>query len=586
MKVSDADSSESEGPLSEVEELRAENARLRSLLGLDQPSRREEVEPWEPSLLPQPVERAVPREVDQSSSAESKVALFRFLFAGRKDVHAVRWESARTGKSGWSPVVVGGWANAKKPGRTYEPLTNDVVDAHLSGGAHVGLYPLLHGDECRLLACDFDGSGWALDALAYVDAASSLGIPVALERSRSGDGAHTWTFFSGPVSAALARRIGMRILREAMEARAELALASYDRLFPTQDLMPNGSFGNLIALPLHGDCRRRGTTVFLDLASLEPFEDQWAYLASVPRMSPEAVTSLAETLTPVTAGPDETRYQRPLAQTTQQEPPESIRAESRAMLEVDRIGVPPALLAALKHLASLHNPEYYEKERLRFSTWNTPRFLRCYGETIDRLLLPRGVRDQAERVVADAGSTLKVVEACGNPESIDVRLEANLTDRQNGALQTLIPHALGVLVAPPGSGKTVIACALIAHRKLPTLVVVDRQPLIEQWRERLREHLGIEAKEIGQLGGGRNRAKGIIDVAMAQSLARRDDLEAVTSGYGLVIVDECHHVPAVTFERFVRQIPVRNWLGLTATPYPETTWRVSSPCTADPSVIE
>ena len=174
VNVSDADSSESEGPLSEVEELRAENARLRSLLGLDQPSRREDLEPWEPSLLPQPVERAVPREVDQSSSAESKVALFRFLFAGREDVHAVRWESARTGKSGWSPVVVGGWANAKKPGRTYEPLTNDVVDAHLSGGAHVGLYPLLHGDECRLLACDFDGSGWALDALAYVDAASSL----------------------------------------------------------------------------------------------------------------------------------------------------------------------------------------------------------------------------------------------------------------------------------------------------------------------------------------------------------------------------------------------------------------------------
>ena len=567
MNVSDAGPSESEGPLSEVEELRAENARLRSLLGLDQPSRRKEVEPWEPSLLPQPVERAVPRDVDQSSSAESKVALFRFLFAGREDVHAVRWESTRTGKSGWSPVVVGGWANAKKPGRTYEPLSNDVVDAHLAGGAHVGLYPLLHGDECRLLACDFDGSGWALDALAYVDAASSLGIPVALERSRSGDGAHTWTFFSEPVPAASARRIGVHILREAMEARAELDLASYDRLFPTQDLMPNGSFGNLIALPLHGDCRRRGTTVFLDLASLEPFEDQWAYLASVARMSPEAVASLAETLTPVTAGPDETQYQRPRALATQQEPPESIRAESRAMLEVDRVGVPPALLAALKHLASLHNPEYYEKERLRFSTWNTPRFLRCYGETFDRLLLPRGVRDQAERVVADAGSTLKVVEACGNPESIDVHLQADLTDRQNGALQTLIPHALGVLVAPPGSGKTVIACALIAHRKLPTLVVVDRQPLVEQWRERLQEHLGIEAKDIGQLGGGRNRAKGFIDVAMAQSLARRDDLEAVTSGYGLVIVDECHHVPAVTFERFVRQIPVRNWLGLTATPY-------------------
>ncbi|MBF6558045.1 MAG: hypothetical protein IVW52_18215 [Acidimicrobiales bacterium] len=250
------------------------------------------------------------------------------------------------------------------------------MDSHLSGGAHVGLYPLLQGDECRLLACDFDGSGWVLDALAYVDAANSFGVPVALERSRSGDGAHTWTFFSGPVPAASARRIGVHILREAMECRAELDLSSYDRLFPTQDFMPKGSFGNLIALPLQGECRRRGTTVFLDPASLELYADQWSYLASVPRISPGAVASLVETMTPVSAGPADTHYRRPRAQTPQQKPPETIHAVSRAMLEIDRIGVPPALLAALKHLASLHNPDYYEKERLRFSTWNTPRFLR------------------------------------------------------------------------------------------------------------------------------------------------------------------------------------------------------------------
>ncbi|MGH9096954.1 MAG: TOTE conflict system archaeo-eukaryotic primase domain-containing protein, partial [Acidimicrobiales bacterium] len=508
-----------------------------------------------------------PLDVDQSSSAESKIALFCSLFVGREDVHALRWESAKTGKSGWSPAVVGGWANAKKPGRTYEPLTADVLDSHLSGGAHVGLYPLLLGDECRLLACDFDGSGWALDALAYVDAASSFGIPVALERSRSGDGAHTWSFFSGSVPAASARRIGVHILREAMECRAELDLSSYDRLFPTQDFMPKGSFGNLIALPLQGECRRRGTTVFLDPASLEPYADQWSYLASVPRISPEAVASLVETMTPVIAGPADTHYRRPRAQTPQQKPPETIHAVSRAMLEIDRIGVPPALLAALKHLASLHNPDYYEKERLRFSTWNTPRFLRCYGETMDRLLLPRGLRDHAERIVQEAGSTLDVVDACEAPRRIEVSLRAELNERQVRALEALLPHDVGVLVAPPGSGKTVIACALIARRAIPTLVVVDRQPLIEQWRDRLVEHLGIAAKEIGQLGGGRNRAKGIIDIAMAQSLARREGLADATSGYGLVIVDECHHVPAVTFERFVRQIPVRQWLGLTATPY-------------------
>ncbi len=295
-------------------------------------------------------------------------------------MYALRWESAKTGKKGWSPSVVGGWANAKKPGRAYLPINEEVVESHLAGESHLGLFPLRRGDECRLLVCDFDGTGWVLDALAYLDAAAAIGVPVALERSRSGEGAHTWTFFSGPIPAATARRLGVHILRQAMEVRAELDFSSHDRLFPTQDFVPKGSFGNLIAFPLQGACRRQGNTVFLDPASLEPYEDQWAFLASIPRMSPEAVDALEKSLAPVVAGPDDTRYRRPIGG-AQQKPPEVIRAVSGAMLAIDRIGVPPALVAALKHLASLHNPEHYEKERLRFSTWSTPRFLRRYGET-------------------------------------------------------------------------------------------------------------------------------------------------------------------------------------------------------------
>ena len=564
--MNDVGPPEIEALIDEVHALRAENQRLRSLLGLDQASRHQVTQPWEPTLFADWDRRNLTGDIDGDSPAEAKIALFRFLFVGREDVYALRWESARTGKKGWSPAVVGGWANAKKPGRAYLPIDEGVVESHLAGEGHLGLYPLHRGDECRLLACDFDGTGWVLDALAYLDAAAAIGVPVALERSRSGEGAHTWTFFSGPIPAATARRLGVHILRQAMEVRAELDLSSYDRLFPTQDFVPKGSFGNLIALPLQGACRRQGNTVFLDPASLEPYEDQWAFLASIPRMSPEAVDALEKTLAPVVAGPDDTRYRRPLGG-AQQKPPEVIRAVSGAMLAIDRIGVPPALVAALKHLASLHNPEYYEKERLRFSTWNTPRFLRCYGETIDQLLLPRGVADLAARMVGDAGSNLEVTDACSSPTSVDISLRASLTDRQQSALDALVPHHLGVLVAPPGSGKTVIACGVIAHRRLPTLIVVDRQPLVEQWRERLGEHLGMTTKEIGQLGGGRNKAKGAIDIAMAQSLARRDDLGEIAKVYGLVVVDECHHVPAVTFERVVREMPVRYWLGLTATPY-------------------
>jgi superfamily II DNA or RNA helicase len=564
---------ESSGELRrEMERLRAENRRLRSLLGLDsadgataQPAP-PAAPAWEPTLFSDPAVAADPALVDGRSSPAAKIALFRSLFAGRADVYAARWEHARTGKSGWSPVVVGGPSNARRPDRAYLPLTDTTVEAHLTGRVHVGLYPLLRGDTCRLLACDFDGPSWVLDAVAYVDAAHAAGIPVALERSRSGEGAHAWMFFSGPVHASAARRIGAFLLREAMTVRAEIDLASYDRLFPAQDFMPGGSFGNLIALPLHGESRRRGTTVFLDPATLQPFEDQWAFLASLGRSSPASIESFAESVRLVAAGPDERTYRAPHGQPAPK-PPETIVAEAGAMLSIDRIGLPPALLAALKHLASLHNPAYYEKERLRLSTWKTPRFLRCYGESLDRVLLPRGLREAASAVIGEAGSRLVVRDERPPLPPIDVRLEATLSPGQLDALDALSRHELGVLVAPPGAGKTVLACGVIARRAVPTLVIVDRQPLVDQWRDRLSAHLGIDRKRIGIMAAGRHRPGGVIDIAMVQSLARSDDLPELTAGYGLVVVDECHHVPATTFEGAVRQIAAPAWLGLTATPY-------------------
>jgi hypothetical protein len=554
----------------ELTRLRAENARLRGLLGLDDPARTGDRPgvAWSPSLF---ADRAEPMlkwaQVDRGSAPKVKLALFRSLFAGREDVYALRWENERTGKAGWGPAVRGGWRNARRPDREHLPLTDDVLARHLAGEIHAGLYPLMRGDACRLLACDFDGPGWVLDARAYLDAARSAGIDAALERSRSGKGAHVWMFFAGPVPAAAARRIGVGLVREAMTVRAELDLGSYDRLFPAQDFMPRGSFGNLIALPLQRDCRTRGTTVFLDPISLESFEDQWAFLAHLERLSTESVDALAKAFGDLATGPDAFTYRRPAGDQATAKPPAQVRAVAGAMLTVDRIGIPPALLAALKHVASLHNPEFHEKEKLRFSTWKTPRFIRCYQETLDQLLLPRGLRDKAEAVVTEAGSRLEVVEGCHDVAPIDVELQAELTPDQAAAADALAAHYMGLLVAPPGSGKTVIGCALIARHKVPTLVIVDRKPLVEQWRDRLITHLDLTARQIGQLGGGRRRATGIVDVAMVQSLARRDDIAELTGGYGLVIVDECHHVPAVTFERAVRQVPVTRWTGLTATPY-------------------
>jgi len=488
-----------------VADLEGENRRLRDLLGLDREDRTVPVGVWEPTLFAEPTPHAASG-VDQRSSPETKVRLFRDLFRGREDVYALRWASSRTGKSGWGPAIRGGWANTSRPDRELLAFSDRVLADHLSGAEHVGLYPLLRDDRCWLLVSDFDGPGWALDALAYFDAATAAGVPAALERSRSGEGGHVWIFFADRVPASTARRIGVYLVREAMTVRAELDLVSYDRLFPSQDFLPKQGFGNLIALPLQGECRKKATTVFLDPSTLQPYADQWEFLASLNRLSGQAAAALAETLGDVAAGPQGRTYRRPSGRASPPATPPSIRASAGSMLAVDRIGVPPDLIAGFKHAASLPNPEFYEKEANRFWTGNTPRYLRCYRESLGQLFLPRGLRRQAEAIAVEAGSRLDVTEAFPPLGQVEFTLTARLRADQEHAVDALAGHDLGVLVAPPGSGKTVVACALIALHRVPTLVIVDRHPLVDQWRERLATHLGLTKTNIGQLAAKRKAA--------------------------------------------------------------------------------
>jgi superfamily II DNA or RNA helicase len=541
-----------------VERLRAENERLLRLLRL---SRAE-------ASLPGPAQSGMfdrpPGLVDGRSDAATKVAFFRAMFACRQDVYALRWENARTGRAGWVPAVPGRWRRGHVR-RDYLPLTDEVVTAHLSGEMHVGLYPLLSENRCHWLAADFDGSAALLDALSYLKAARAVGAPAALEISRSGVGAHVWMFFTGAVPAAVARRLGMGLLREAMALRGEMDLSSYDRLFPSQDTLPGpDTIGNLIAAPLHGQSRRRGATVFLDLGTLEPHTDQWAYLSTLGRLTPREVNRVADRVTTVTTGSQVDRLGRASATRIHPPAPPFIPTRLGAGLALERRVLPAPLLATLKHAASMPNPLFYERERRRLSTYQLPRFLRCYTEDLDDLVLPRGLRDVVERLVAEAGSRLQLTDVRTDPDRHEFAFTAELSVEQSGAAAALAEHDLGLLVAPPGAGKTVIACALIARHAVPTLVLVDRKPLLDQWRARLLEFLGVSA---GQLGGGKDKRTNVVDVATFQTLAKRTDVADLSAAYGLVIVDECHHVPAVAFENAVRQIPVRRWIGLTATPY-------------------
>ncbi len=522
-------------------------------------------------------------------TAAAKVELFASLFRGRPDVFPRFWTNSRKGTKGYSPACANEWQRpiCGKPAvrcgecshQAFEPVAYQVLLDHLQGRHVIGVYPLLQDERCHLLAVDFDKGSWKEDVAAFADTSRKLGVPAAIERSRSGQGAHAWFFFEEAVPATLARQLGCFLLTETMARRPGLGMDSYDRLFPNQDTMPRGGFGNLIALPLQHEARKVGNTLFLG-EDLEPLADQWAFLAGIQRIPASTTASMAaEALRQgrvlgVRFAPAEDeaapwarlpsgRPRNPVARVPSPATVACIRANR---FFVERDALPGGLVTELRRTASFQNPEFYKKQAMRFSTAGTPRVVSCAADDGPYLSLPRGCEPEVLELLEAWGTAASIREERVGGAALDLKFIGTLTKDQGVAVKAARCHDFGIVVAPPGTGKTVLAASLIADRGLPTLVLVHRKPLLEQWVAQLSSFLGLPKKEIGVIGGGKRRPTGRVDVAMTQSLVRKGVVDDLVAGYGHLVVDECHHASAVSFERVLSEVKARYVLGLTATP--------------------
>jgi superfamily II DNA or RNA helicase len=536
--------------------------------------------------------------INNQSSQEEKIRLFRSLFRGREDVFPRRFENSKTGKSGYAPVCHNEWQAGicQKPkiacqecnSRAFVQVNDEIIRNHLKGtdpndrGGRdftMGVYPLLTDESCWFLAADFDKSTWTEDAKTFLETCASYQVPAVLERSRSGNGGHVWIFFETPVLAGLARKLGSLLLTSTMNRRPEIGMDSYDRLFPSQDTLPRGGFGNLIALPLQKKPREQNNSVFLD-NNLNPYPDQWTYLSSIQKMTLQDLEHIVKN---VQDEGEITGIRAVISDETENEPwkltpsrkykepqitgplPDQLNLVISNQIYIEKEGLPAPLRNRILRLAAFQNPEFYKAQAMRLSTFGKTRIISCCEEYPKHLALPRGCQEELLQMLGKLKIKTKLIDehAAGNPLSL--QFQGTLRPEQQLAVDQLIKYDIGVLSASTAFGKTVIGAWLIAQRKVNTLVIVHRRQLMDQWVESLQSFLGLEKKEIGLIGGGKHKTIGTVDVGMIQSLIDKGTVNDLVGNYGHIIVDECHHISAASFEQVIRQAKARFITGLSAT---------------------
>jgi superfamily II DNA or RNA helicase len=586
--------------------LRVENQRLRETLGIL--LEKTEQKPVE-NLLPTAIEEENSGAIlNKFSAPDAKIELFMSLFRGRTDIYAKRCYSKNHASSYYVPACKNEWIRGicEKPRvkcknctkRELHPLTIEVIDSHLrnkdeNGIGIVGVYPLLPDENCLFLAIDFDEEDWQKDISVFRSVCRELDIPIAIERSRSGNGAHAWLFFDEPVPAISARKLGNALLTKAMSERHEIRFDSYDRMFPNQDFMPKGGFGNLIALPLQGGARKNGNSEFID-ENFQSYPDQWEYLASIKKFTLETVNKLlaelcegnglgefgnTETDDEETPKPWESKKQEKNLE--KQDFPDELTIIEANSLYIPKKGISQRALNHIKRLAAFSNPQFYKTQKMRMSTYDIPRIIYSLDETADYMGIPRGCRSSLIQLLEKSNVNYSFEDKRNKGKKIKVKFTGKLREEQQSATKALLQHETGVLSVPTAFGKTVIGASLIANRKCNTLILVHLQTLFDQWKKSLEQFLEInetlpEAENksgrkkihsiIGQIGSGKNTSSGIIDIALIQSLIHDNEVDEIVKNYGMVIVDECHHVSSVNYEKVLSEVNAKYVYGLTATP--------------------
>lgn len=553
--------------------------------------------------------------VTSASPARDKLELFRSLFTCRKDVYAHGYRR-KDGGIGYTPACANEW----KPGicpkaaqqrircaectnRVFPELSDATIIAHFKGKDDrfrdvLGQYVLDRNCNTKVLVIDFDKADWKEATNAVRLVAKRRGINAAVERSRSGNGAHIWFFFLEPIDAKAAREFGSYLITEAAALNKTITFEAFDRMLPAQVTIPDGGFGNLIALPFQGKAQREGNSVFVD-EQFEPFPDQWLYLSQIQLIPRSTVHNLIEAtgnnphgLATVAVANKTKRYaQKPRKRLplTSRDFPSSLPVTQADMLYIPEKSLSPAAQMEIRGLATFANPEFFRAQSMHQSVFGKPRFIDLSELRDGYVAIPRGCKVQLERLLQEAGVSAHYSDKRKSSHPIAMAFKGTLRPEQQIVAEQMLSYEDGIMSAPTGFGKTVIGAYHIAAIGLPTLVIVPKTALIAQWKSQLERFLDITDNRepvrtpkgriskrqpplIGQIGGGKTAISRLIDIASFQSLSGKDPqtgeslAKEFVRDYSLIICDECHHAAAPQLELVLKSAPAKYVYGLSATP--------------------